>query len=184
MKEKIIETAWEEAAVHSLRFTMADIARRAHMSKTSIYKVFASKDALVHEMLSYRIKTYQQDLKKGDIAGSLAKQIRHFVECYINLMSPIFSSGLYRDLEFSYPEEYIKLEVFYGDQVDYVTNLLQKGVDAGEFRPINLAVVQRALYVSTEAMLDARFLASHNLTYKEAVENLEDLLFNGILEPS
>lgn len=166
-----------------MRFTMADIARAMHMSKSSIYKLIDSKDALIHSMISYKIESFQDEMKSLDEADyDMIQKIKLFVKSYLEFIHPMMASGFYKDLEFSYPEEAQRLHEFYKEQVDYVGTLLQKGIEAGTFRPLPLSVIQHTLYVSTAAMLDENFLKENRLSYEQAIESLEELLFHGILQ--
>ena len=141
------------------------------MSKSSIYKLIDSKDALIHAMISYKIESFQDEMKSLDEADyDMIQKIKLFVKSYLEFIHPMIASGFYKDHE------------FYKEQVDYVGTLLQKGIEAGTFRPLPLAVIQHTLYVSTAAMLDENFLKENRLSYEQAIESLEELLFHGILQ--
>ena len=47
MNEKVILAAIEEMKIHALRFTMEDLTKRLHMSKTSLYKIVNTKENLI-----------------------------------------------------------------------------------------------------------------------------------------
>ena len=162
---------------------MADLAKALHMSKSSIYKLIDSKDDLIHAMVSNKIESFQAEMKSLDqVECDMIQKIKLFVKAYLEFIHPLMASGFYRDLEFSYPEEFQRLQAFYKEQVDYVGTLLQKGIEAGTFRPLPLAVIQHTLYVSTAALLDENFLKENHLTYEQVIESLEELLFHGILQ--
>ena len=59
MKERIIEAAMEEMQIHSLRFTMEDITRRLHIGRNSLYKIVPSKEALILNMIEYKIAEFK-----------------------------------------------------------------------------------------------------------------------------
>lgn len=182
LREKAVLAAWEEVQLHSLRFTMADVTRRLHMSKSSLYKIVPSKDDLVHAMLDYVIDSFERREKEIRSSGeSIVHQIRCFVEVYLSLVKPMMVMGFYRDLELQYPEEYERWQEFYRQKIEVTMTMLQQGVDEGVFRPVSLPVVQHCLYVSAAALTDASFLQKYNLTHREAIESLEDILFRGIL---
>ena len=65
MEDRIIEAAMEEMQIHSLRFTMEDITRRLHIGRNSLYKIVPSKEALILQMIEYKISEFQN--KKTEI---------------------------------------------------------------------------------------------------------------------
>ena len=183
MERKVITAAWEEARLHSLRFTMSDVTRRLRMSKSSLYKLVPSKDALIHEMQSYMIDTSNE--KENRIMTSTAPvitKIRDMVQVYLEMMQPMAASGYLEDLRLLYPVEYDRWQEFYTEKVADVMQLLEQGVRDGIFRPVCLPVVQQCLYVSAVSLADTDFLKQYNLTHQQAVETLEDVLFYGLMQ--
>ena len=144
MERKVITAAWEEARLHSLRFTMSDVTRRLRMSKSSLYKLVPSKDALIHEMQSYMIDTSNE--KENRIMTSTAPvitKIREMVQVYLEMMQPMAASGYLEDLRLLYPDEYDRWQEFYTEKVADVMQLPGTGVRDGIFRPVCLPVVQQ-----------------------------------------
>lgn len=182
MEQKVILAALEEVKVHGLRFTMADVTRRLRMSKSSLYKLVPSKDRLIEAMQSYIMDTF--DAEGGRIRASslpLADKVQQFIRAYLKMMQPLTTSGYFEDLQLLYPDESARWQIFYKEKVEDVIGLLQKGVENGLFRPVCLPVVQHCLYVSAMALADPVFLQRYDLTYQQAVETLEDVLFHGIV---
>ena len=127
MERKVITAAWEEARLHSLRFTMSDVTRCLRMSKSSLYKLVPSKDALIHEMQSYMIDTSNE--KENRIMTSTAPvitKIREMVQVYLEMMQPMAASGYLEDLRLLYPDEYDRWQEFYTEKVADVMQLLEQ----------------------------------------------------------
>ena len=182
MEQKVILAALEEVKLHGLRFTMADVTRRLRMSKSSLYKLVPSKDRLIEEMQSYIMDTFNAEaVQIQDASAPLVTKVQRFVRAYLDMMQPLTTSGYFEDLQLLYPDEYTRWQDFYKEKVQDVIGLLQKGVETGLFRPVSLPVVQHCLYVSAMALADPAFLARYDLTYQQAVETLEDVLFQGLI---
>ena len=182
MEEKVILAAWEEVKLHSLRFTMSDVTRRLHMSKSSLYKLAPSKDELIHQMLNYIMDQFNREERKIEESNlPLMIQIHRFIQAYLSFVQIMFSTGFHSDLKLSYPDESLRWDKFYEEKVSDIVSLLQKGVSEGIFRPVSLPVVQHCLYVSAAALTDTDFLRKNNLTYEQAITTLQDLLFHGLL---
>ncbi len=182
IEEKVIEAAWEEAKLRSLRFTMSDVTRRLRMSKSSLYKLVPSKDELIHDMLSFAIDRFnheEKQIRSGD--APMRTQIDRFIKAYLSMMHPMLTAGFLEDLKLFYPEEYERWEDFYAEKVKDCIDILREGVGKGVLRPVNLAVVQQCLYASATALTDSSFLRSNDLTYEQAITALEELLFCGML---
>ncbi|MCR5758231.1 MAG: TetR/AcrR family transcriptional regulator [Selenomonas sp.] len=182
IETKVLDAAWEEAKIRSLRFTMSDVTRRLRMSKSSLYKLVPSKDELIHDMLSLAIERFNQEEKQllsGDL--STREQINRFIKAYLSMMKPMMTAGFLEDLQLSYPEEYKRWEDFYAEKVAHCIDILRSGVEKGILRPFNLAVVQQCLYTSATALTDSSFLKRNNLTYEKAITDLEEILFCGLL---
>ena len=181
MEQKVITAALEEVRVHGLRFTMADVTRRLRMGKSSLYKLVPSKDQLIADMQSYLMDTFNAQSRSIRSASlPLEEKVQKFVRAYLKMMQPLTASGYFEDLKLLYPDEYAHWEIFYREKVEDVIGLLQEGVEAGLIRPVRLPVVQHCLYVSAMALADPVFLQQYDLTYQQAVETLEDVLFHGI----
>ena len=184
MEKKVITAAWEEVRLHSLRFTMSDVTKRLRMSKSSLYKLVPSKDVLIHEMQQYMIDTFNQREQQILTAPApVITKIRNLVQVYLEMMQPVTSSGYLEDLQIMYPDEYERWQCFYTEKVADVMRLLEQGATDGIFRPVCLPVVQHCLYVSAVALADTQFLKQYDLTYQQAVETLEDVLFYGLMVP-
>ncbi|WP_294024071.1 TetR/AcrR family transcriptional regulator [uncultured Megasphaera sp.] len=182
MEQKVILAALEEVKLHGLRFTMADVTRRLRMSKSSLYKLVPSKDRLIETMQSYIMDTFNaQATQIQDASVPLVTKVQQFVRAYLNMMQPLTTSGYFEDLQLLYPDEYGRWQDFYKEKVQDVIGILQEGVETGLFRPVCLPVVQHCLYVSAMALADPAFLAHYDLTYQQAVETLEDVLFHGLV---
>lgn len=182
LRERAVQAAWEEVRLHSLRFTMADVTRRLHMSKSSLYKIVSSKAELVHLMLDHIMCRFNGEEQRIRSSGQpIAEQIHCLIQAYLSLVEPMTLTDFYRELEMQYPREYERWQTFFHQKIDVTIDMLQQGVDAGVFRPISLQVLQRCLYASAAAITVPAFLKEHDLTYQEALESLEDILFHGLL---
>lgn len=176
----MILAALEEIHLRGLRFTMGDLTRRLRMSKSSLYKIVASKDALVHAVVDYIIREFnrrERELLTGDapVQEKLMSYVAAYVEVYKNM-----DNGIYLDLQQFYPEEWQRFQAFRQEKINGVLDILQEGMDKGIFRPINLLVLRQCLLASSEALLDRDFLQKSNLTYSDALDVLRDILLYGV----
>jgi AcrR family transcriptional regulator len=130
---------------------LEDIAKRAGVSKGTIYLYFPNKEALFKEMVRLtiiaRLEREERRLEQHpgpatEVLTSYMNEQWEFInQPEVRILSRLIISELHR-----FPE----LVQFYMDEVvrrkyDLVTRLIQRGVDAGEFRPIDPVVAARLL---------------------------------------
>ena len=180
MEEKIILAALAEMKLHSFRFTMGDLARRMHVSKSTIYKVVSSKEELVHKVIDYLMAVFEQEKSRSQDTSSLEAKLRDFIRAYTHAFR-YFEHGIYSDLQMNYPQEWERWEKFRQERVAIFVKLLEDGIAQGVFRPVNVAVMQRSLLVLSDSFADNDFLNENNMTYSQAIESISDWLFKGIL---
>ena len=65
--------------------------------------------------------------------------------------------------------------------MERIEKVLKVGIDAGIIRNINIYALQEILKTSFDAFTTYRFLNSKNLTYKDAINAMLDILIHGLL---
>ena len=175
----MIMAALEEMERRGLKFTMDDITRRLHISKTSLYKMVPSKDALIHGVIQYQMDESRIEEKRilSDMTGAEEK-LRALVRSCIQLFG--FMGDIHDDLRFSYEKEWAIWEAFRREKIAVITSLIHLGAEEHVFRPVNEALVQTCLLAAVSAVSDTRFLREHHLAYEEAIDDIMDVVLNGI----
>jgi AcrR family transcriptional regulator len=173
------------------RAKLDDVARLAGVSKGTLYLYFDSKETLFREMVRAKIVTL--------LAESEALVQSHSGSCrdlLVELITGMFHSMRDQDIvtisrvaqaEFaSFPE----LAQFYFEEVivrarRLVEQVLEKGVGAGEFRPVSHRFGARALpsllVHSVQVQCWFRRLDRQALSDEQALEGLVDFCLNGLL---
>lgn len=173
------------------RAKLDDVARFAGVSKGTLYLYFDSKDTLFREMVRAKVVT-----GLAESEALLASHTGPYRDLLIQLMKGMFYRLRDHDLvqitrvvqaEFaSFPE----LARFYFDEVivrarRLVEQVLQRGVEAGEFRPIVQSFGARALpsllVQSAQIQCVFRQLDPEALSDEAALEGLIDFCLNGVL---
>lgn len=182
MEEKVIFAAIEEMHVHSLRFTMDDLTKRLHMSKTSLYKIVGTKDNLIHEIINYLMTSFEAEEKKIKSEKIFTREkVSRFVDGYTRAFK-MLGNGTYNDLQLNYHSEWLRCEKFRREKIDVLVDLINFGMKSGEFRQVNSAVLQHCLILMSSILADTEFLNENNLTYPQAIDIMRDLVFHGLLK--
>ena len=156
LKEKRKEDIFE-AAVYCFNekgyaaTTMESIAEKARMSKGGLYHYFGSKKELFLELFSYRVNKYFNEMKsyvnKNDSpeeqlrtivrkAGQILKRNEDFYRFCLEFLS----MGV-RDHEIRKV-----MTAFYKNSVETFRQLVEEGVEVGDFRKIDTEKAARAFY--------------------------------------
>jgi len=180
MNEKLIQATLDEIKVHSLKFTMDDLTRRLHISKTSLYKLVPSKEVLVTAVIRYLIDDFTQ--KEKAILQSDRdphKKVLAIFHLYTKIVGSLRIS-LYGDLFLFYEPQWKLWNDFQNERIEELLNLIRQGMEQGIYRETNLVVLKQCLLASLEAVSNSEFLAEHNLTSLQVIETLHLILFEGL----
>jgi AcrR family transcriptional regulator len=132
---------------------LQDIAKRAGVSKGTIYLYFPNKEELFREMIR---NTAVAAIESGERAvnhGTPTEQLLAFMRGYWQFVrSPVFST-IYR-LVLGELHQFPDLAMFYAHDVvarglTLVAGIIRRGVDAGDFREVDPMVAARMLVALT-----------------------------------
>jgi len=128
-----------------------DIAKRAGLSKGTIYLYFPNKEELFREMVRQlivsQIEATERELDSA--AGTATDALIHFMRMYWGFVRSDKFAPLFR-LIHSEIRNFPDLASFYSEEVTarghrLVASIIQRGIDSGEFRTVDSAVAARML---------------------------------------
>ena len=171
---------------------LEDIAKRAGLSKGTIYLYFPNKEELFREVIRSTIVAQIERAERELAAAaqqSAAETLAQFVRGYWGfLRSPTFAA-LFR-LIHAELSNFPDLARFYGREVvervlRLVTGIVERGVRSGEFRDVDPAVTARMLgpMLLMHAMWCSHrdlFKATANKTDEQVVEEVLDFYLHAI----
>lgn len=121
-----------------------EVAKRAGVSKGTLFLYFASKEelfkAVVRENISGRFTEWNDEFESFE--GSTANMLRFAMKTWWERLGSTPASGIVK-LMMSEARNFPELAAFYQQEViqpgsDLIRRILQRGVDRGEFREINM----------------------------------------------
>ena len=181
MEEQIILAALEEMKIHSVRFTMEDLTRRLHVSKSSLYKYFSSKGLLIHAIINFLMEEFHKEIDEvREENFSHEEKFRKYIFAYTKVFR-YFEHGIYNDLQNSYPKEWKRWEDFRKQKIKKLLAFIQDGIDKKIFRQIDLVIFQQCFVVMLDKLSDQNFLTENDLSYSLAVENFSEMILYGLL---
>lgn len=161
-----------------------DIADRAGVGKGTIYEYFVSKEELFAAILDAGFQEYFRELLAAAVAPLPATaKLKAVFGRHLTFISQHASAAriIIGERPSSRPEMREDMFGRYTRLARFLEDLLREGVDTGEFRPVDTAVVAQAIISMFSTLLVLVLFAGQPLdaTEKQA-EKLFDLCFLGL----
>ena len=137
-------------------FTIDDVARRARVSRASLYRRFASKDGLVREVLSSLLGAAVPLPDTGDLAGDLAQTYRSMIDFARTgegnaVLRTLLAVSLRTDELASVAQQ------VWRDRVELATVILERARQRGEIQPdLDVTIIADAVVGSFVSRLITR----------------------------
>lgn len=181
MKQKIVEGALEVYRQKGAKFTMDDLASYLGMSKKTIYTVIPDKRTLFTDMVNFTfdaIKKSEEEVM-NQTSLSTEEKLRKILGVMPDQVIGMDFTQMY-SMKDKYPEAYKVISQRLESGWELTISLLQQGVDEGVFRPINVTIFQMVFESSLERFLNGSELKDNRIDYMDALQQLVDLLVDGI----
>lgn len=181
LKDRIIDAVIEEFNDKSLKFTMDDIAKRLGISKRTLYSVVQDKEALFIEAVECvfgAIKESEKEIAE-DSTLEIVDKLRKILVVFPQKYKAIDYRQLY-DLKVKFPRIYAKIESRLESDWDATFQIMEQTMEEGKIRRISLPVFQAIFSGTIEYYISRRTLIDSNIAYEEALQQMLDIIFNGI----
>lgn len=182
LKERILDAVIEKFNDKGLKFTMDDVARRLGISKRTLYTAVNDKEALFIEAVDCvfgDIKESERRIAEDpsiDIVDKLKRILIDLPQKY----KTIDFRKLY-DLKSKFPRIYTKIESRIETEWDATFQIMDQAMAEGRIRRISLPVFQSIVSGTIEFYLSRSILLDSQIAYEDALEQMLDVIFNGIL---
>ncbi len=147
---EILQAALEVFAEQGLaRARVEDIAKRAGVSKGTVYLYFTGKEDLFREALRDRVARTLEGLSAAASQGDPAERLERFIDAYwLQLRRPSFGA-MYVLLLAELPQ-FPELSRFYAEEVSgkvvqLSAAIIREGSESGQFREIDPLVASRMM---------------------------------------
>lgn len=183
LREAILEGTLQAFNEKGLKFTMDDIASLLKISKKTIYTVFRDKDAMFLAMADYlfdSIKKSEMEIVVNEELSTVEK-----VRMILGVLPEAYKEVDFRQLYLmkdKYPKIYKQIEHRLETGWENTIALIEKGIAEGSIRPIKIPIVKMMLEASVEQFFQRDILIQSNISYTDALDEVVDILMNGIVE--
>jgi AcrR family transcriptional regulator len=160
-------------------FTLADIAKRMHCSKTTLYAFGHSKEQLTVNLV---VAFFRQATAAVEAATAAqtdpARRLAAYLAAVAEALRPA-SQAFMSDLA-GHPATRVVYERNTRVATHRVRELITEGIDAGTFRAVDGAFVADAAATQMRRIQSGEVLTATGLTDAQAYDQLADLILNGI----
>ena len=164
-----------------LKFTMDDVAKELSMSKKTIYTIFRDKESLFFAMVDYlfdSIKESEQCVLNDESLDTLEK---------IRKVLGVIPEG-YREIDFRqlnllrdiYPAIYQRVEERLETGWENTIALLEQGMREGVVRKVSIPIVKMMMEAAIEQFFQRDILLQNGISYMDALDEVVDILVDGI----
>lgn len=183
LRERCIGRALALLDEQGLKFTLDDLARSLHISKKTIYTAFSGKEELllaVAERCFAEIKRSEAAVLR-DPSLTLVERVRRLI---IVLPEPYQNLNWYlmEDLAAAYPRVYRYVQERMESDWEPTLALLRQGMAQGVLRPFDLSVFKSMVEGCMEHFLTGPALKEAGVGYTAALEQMIDILLQGIVK--
>jgi len=160
-----------------LKFTMQEVADTLHISKKTIYTVYASKEALLLDMVDdlfadiHRAKRERMNAP-GPIEDRIRAVIIALPEQYQTLDFRLLNA-----LDERYPAVGRRVRQHLETNWEPTIALLEEGIAQGKIRPVPIPVLRQMITSSIESFLSS---SQGGTSYTDTLEAMIDIIMNGI----
>ncbi|WP_367923987.1 TetR/AcrR family transcriptional regulator [uncultured Ruthenibacterium sp.] len=183
LRDKCIQATFQLCSQEGLDFTMSALAARLGVSKKTLYVLFDSKESLLLEMVEVMFAQVKQSEAQvlADSSLSLTEQIRRLVIVLPESFKTLNWSRL-QGVEEKYPTVYRSICQHLESGWAPTLELLERGIQTGELRPFSIGIFRSVVEGSMEYFLSSDALAREGIDYVNALEQMMDLLMEGIVQ--
>ncbi|MDF2514002.1 MAG: TetR family transcriptional regulator [Herbinix sp.] len=181
LKERIIDAVLQEFNEKGLKFTMDDIAKRLGISKRTLYTVVQDKEALFVEAVEDvfgAIKEGEREILE-DEALDIVDKLKKILVVLPRKYRSIDYRQLY-DLKSRFPRIYAKIENRLETEWEPTFQLMEQAMAEGRIRRVSLPIFKAMFSGTIEYYISRKELIDSNIAYEEALQQMLDILFEGI----
>ena len=180
MKNRIVQVAMERINKYGFRkFTINDITTELSISKKTVYKNFTSKEEIISVIVDTQIELEKKGVLKAlEAEGTWTDKLKALMFTFVK-DRPEWVTEELRSL---FPKEWTKIEAHRKWKLPVMKQLFTKAIDNGEIRSdISPDIIELTFVSTVDALYNYDGLKKIDMTFNQAMEDFEKILFTGIL---
>ncbi|MFC7392027.1 TetR/AcrR family transcriptional regulator [Scopulibacillus cellulosilyticus] len=180
MKDRIMHGYIEEIKDKGMKFTMDDLAGRLGISKRTLYQHFSSKIDILEAIIEQTFSDVDEQTKKivEDDNLTLIEKIKGVITVVPNHVE-FLDLRVLDQMRKYYPEQWKVVHAGLNDWDD-LRLLIEKGIQDGLIKDMNVDLIMKLMIDSTNSTLDQPFFMKNNISVQEALSSIVDILLYGL----
>ncbi len=177
LRKQIIKAAAELFKTEGLQFTMQEVAAVLHISKKTIYTVYASKEDLLLDMIDDLFADIHH--VKAELAaspGSIEERIKAVIVALPEQYTAI-DFRMLDALDEKYPAAARRVREHLETNWEPTVALIEEGIAAGRIRSVPIPVLKQMIVASIESFLTGD---KNGSGYADTLGVMIDIIINGI----
>jgi AcrR family transcriptional regulator len=182
LRVRILDEAARQFDKKGIKFTMDDLAHALGMSKKTIYTVFEDKRSIMTQTIDrfFDEALIEEEMILNDETLTIPEQLKSIIGRVPERYTQNDITQLYV-LKEKYPSVYRHWKFCRENYWEGVARLLEKGIKAGEIRPISLPILKTMFQATVEQFFQKDVLVKNHISYRDALSEVADILVNGII---
>ncbi|MCH7658727.1 MAG: TetR/AcrR family transcriptional regulator [Bacteroidetes bacterium] len=168
---------------------MDDIAQASNLSKGSIYWYYKSKKEVFLSLINYWVNNFgvtlnhivEEDLSPSD---QLRRLFEFFLNIYENNPNVFIAELEFWSLSIRDEDFNKKTQKVYYEFLELIENIIQKGVEIGEFKNVEVKVAALSILVNIEGIIWFSLFDIHGITARHYIETITDFILAGLSKGS
>lgn len=162
--------------------SMRDLAEKVGIEAASIYNHIRSKDELLEDICFGMAQRYIDQLAQIEFmdigfSAKIESLIRFHLQLVIDDASAV--SVVNNDWKYLNPEKMIAFKAIRNDYEKRFAQLITKGIEAGDFKPINVSVALFTI-LSSLRWVELWYKPSRDISKEELAKDISTILMNGL----
>lgn len=181
MIENIIDSSLCLFTEKGIKFTMDDLANKLGISKRTLYSSIRSKEELINMVVDFvfdSIKKQEKELLNDNTIGDLEK-LKKLLIVLPSSLKNIDYTKVYQ-IKMFYPEIHEKIQNRLENDWEPTMDLMNKCMEQGLIRKVNLELVKNMITSCIENLLDNDFISSSGMSYDETLNEIIKIIFIGL----
>ena len=166
---------------------MDDVVQSSNLSKGAIYWYYKSKKEMYLDLVNFWVMRYSVILnhiveEEASPSRQLKDLFQFFIDQYETDPQPFaalteFWSMAQKDDEFN-----TKLQKVYTHFLELIEDIIQRGVQSGEFKKLDIRMTALSIMVNIESINWFTLFDTHGVSVKEYMQTITDFILAGILK--
>ena len=185
-KQEIIETARSVVSLYGIKkVTIDDVARKAHISKATIYRFFHNKGDILDELVTTEAEGLLEAVRMAaDAEASSRAKLKAHLLVRMKRISELLE--FYRVSEETWGDFWpylIKLKEWFVDaETEIIKGILKCGIDRGEVHIGRLDVCAHITCATLHTIELPWALQAHGIDARQYADTIVEMLYDGIRE--